>query len=321
MLAGWFILFALMPFDSAPIIRLSTLKSGMNAEAAADFPFLLPPAYLRKIENGSAPDALIRQILPNADELLDVAGYSRDPVGEISRENNGLIEKYAGRLLVMVTMACSGHCRFCFRRHLLDSPLKQEDIQVSFQQRMQEKEDISEVILSGGDPLVLSDRRLRDWLELIGQYPQVRRIRIHTREPVFSPERITAELIRLFRAAPVPLVMAVHVNHADELDQASKDRLLQLQKAGVLLLTQTVLLKGVNDSVETLAQLLERAVECGMTPYYLHQLDRVAGAAHFAVDRARGLEIMRGLRERLPGYMVPRYVEETPGKTGKTPIE
>ena len=220
----------------------------------------------------------------------------------------------------MVTQACSGHCRFCFRRHFLDSPVKQRDIQASFRQRMEEKDDISEVILSGGDPLVLSDRRLSDWFELIGKFPQVRRIRIHTREPVFSPERITPELLTLFRSAPVPLVMAVHVNHVDELDHLSKDRLLQLQKAGVLLLTQTVLLKGVNDSIETLAQLLERAVECGMTPYYLHQLDRVAGAAHFAVDRAIGLEIMRGLRQRLPGYLVPRYVEETPGMTGKTPI-
>ncbi|MEE4218316.1 MAG: KamA family radical SAM protein [Xanthomonadales bacterium] len=293
----------------------------MNAEAAADFPFLLPPAYLRKIQNSSAPDALIRQVLPHADELLDVAAYGHDPLDEKPLENEGLIEKYAGRLLVMVTQSCSGHCRFCFRRHLLDSPLKQEDIQVSFRQRMQQKEDISEVILSGGDPLVLSDRRLRDWFELIGQYPQVRRIRIHTREPVFSPQRITPERITLFRAAPVPLVMAVHVNHPDELDQLSQDRLLQLQKAGVLLLTQTVLLKGVNDSAETLAQLLERAVACGMAPYYLHQLDRVAGAAHFAVDRIKGLQIIRQLRERLPGYMVPRYVEEIPGKTGKTPIE
>ena len=320
MVPGWFILFALMPFDSAPKTRLSTLKSGMNAQAAADFPFLLPPAYLRKIEKSSTPEALIRQVLPSSDELLDVAGYTVDPLDEGPAENQGLIEKYAGRLLVMVTQACSGHCRFCFRRHFLDSPVKQSDIQASFRQRMQEKDDISEVILSGGDPLVLSDRRLNDWFELIGKYPQVRRIRIHTREPVFSPERITPELLTLFRDVPIPLVMAVHINHADELDNLSRDRLLQLQKAGVLLLTQTVLLKGVNDSAKTLAKLFERSVECGMTPYYLHQLDRVAGAAHFAVDRARGLQIMRELRDKLPGYMVPRYVEETPGKDSKLPI-
>lgn len=291
-----------------------------SAEAIADFPFLVPPAYIHKIENSTNPQALIRQVLPHSDEMLDVAGYTRDPLGEIPRKNGGLIEKYAGRLLVMVTQACAGNCRFCFRRHLLDSPLKQEDIEDSFRRRMQEKNDISEVILSGGDPLVLSDRRLRSWFELIAQYRQVRRIRIHTRGPVFSPERITAELITVFREVGLPLIMAVHVNHADELDRESEQKLGLLRQAGVLLLTQTVLLKGVNDSVETLASLFERSGECGMTPYYLHQLDRVAGAAHFAVDQARGLEIMHGLRERLPGYMVPRYVEEIPGKASKLPI-
>lgn len=292
----------------------------IDHDAAKEFPFLVPSSYLEKIRKSADPEALILQILPQAEELLDVAGYTLDPLGETPRENGGLIEKYPGRLLVMVTQACAGNCRFCFRRHLLDSPLKQEIIEDSFRHRMQEKDDISEVILSGGDPLVLSDRRLKTWFELITQYRQVRRIRIHTRGPVFSPERITPELITLFQEVGLPLVMAVHVNHADELDQESEQKLGLLRQAGVLLLTQTVLLKGVNDSVETLASLFERSVECGMAPYYLHQLDRVAGAAHFAVDQARGLEIMHKLRERLPGYMVPRYVEEAPGKASKLPI-
>lgn len=316
-----------MPFDIPPTSSQSSRRPGsilqkreICKEAAADFPFLVPSAYLQKIERSDSPEALIRQVLPHPDELLDVRGYTTNPLGETPGVHDGLIEKYNGRLLVMVTQACSGHCRFCFRRHLLDSPLKQEVIQARFQSRMEEKDDISEVILSGGDPLVLSDRRLAAWFELIGQYRQVQRIRIHTREPVFSPERFTPELIAMFREAPLPLVMAVHVNHADELDQESEDKLLQLRKAGVLLLTQTVLLKGVNDSTDTLTNLFERSVECGMLPYYLHQLDRVAGAAHFAVDEAKGLEIIETLRKRLPGYLLPRYVEEIPGKSSKLPV-
>jgi len=297
-----------------------TVEYPADPGAAAAFPFLLPPAYARKIERASEPDALMRQVLPVAEELRDVPGFSADPLEESPAERLGLIEKYPGRLLLMVTPACSGHCRFCFRRHLLDTAPPRGAQRAAFRRRMDRAADISEVILSGGDPLVLSDRRLADWFDEIARYPAVRRIRIHTREPVFSPERITPALAGLLADAPRPLVVAVHVNHADELDGETAAALARLRGAGLLLLTQTVLLRGVNDSVAQLAALYERAVDCGLAPYYLHQLDRVAGAAHFAVDPDHGRALVRQLQRSLPGYLVPRYVEEIPGRPGKSPL-
>jgi EF-P beta-lysylation protein EpmB len=289
-------------------------------EAARKFSFLVTPSWLKKMRAGSEPDALLRQVLPVADELDHVPGFTQDPLDESGEGESGLIEKYPGRLLVMVTRSCSAHCRFCFRRHALDTPVRQGGLQAAFRQRMMADDDISEVLLSGGDPFVLSERKLRAWFDLIAEFPQVQRIRIHTREPVFSPERITPGLAAVLRDSTLPVIVAVHVNHADELDQETENALHRLRESGALLLTQTVLLRGVNDSVETLCLLFERAVECGMTPYYLHQLDRVAGAAHFAVEHERGFEIVQALRDRLPGYMVPRFVEEIPGKHSKQPI-
>ena len=295
-------------------------RHAVDADAAASFPFLLPPAYARKIERARQPDALLRQVLPVADELRDAPGFERDPLAESPADHLGVIEKYPGRLLLMVTPACSGHCRFCFRRHLLDSGPSRDAQVAAFRRRMERSDDISEVILSGGDPLVLSDRRLADWFGEVARYASVRRIRIHTREPVFSPERITPALAALLAGAPLPVVVAVHVNHADELDRETAAALNRLRGAGVLLLTQTVLLRGVNDSTAQLTALFERAVDCGLVPYYLHQLDRVAGAAHFAVDPDRGRALVRALRRSLPGYLVPRYVAEVPGEAGKSPL-
>lgn len=287
----------------------------------AGFPVLVPAAYHRKIRAAANPEPLLRQVMAHPDEALAADGFVHDPFGEEPRENDGLIEKYAGRLLLMVTPACAGHCRFCFRRHLLDASVSHDRLTAAFERRMARAEDITEVILSGGDPLVLSDRRLGDWLDRIARFPQVRRVRIHTRSPVFTPERLTPALAERLGAAGLPVVMAVHVNHADELDGATAEGLARLRAAGVTLLTQTVLLRGVNDSAETLTTLFERAFACGLLPYYLHQLDRVAGAAHFEVPREEGRAIVRELRRRLPGYLVPRYVEEVTGESGKRPIE
>jgi EF-P beta-lysylation protein EpmB len=311
-----------MTLDASVQIREQTAATERPADpgAAAAFPFLLPPAYARKIDRAREPEALLRQVLPAPEELHDAPGFSADPLDESPAERLGVIEKYPGRLLLMVTPACSGHCRFCFRRHLLDAGPPREDQFAAFRRRMERSEDITEVILSGGDPLVLSDRRLADWFDEIARYAFVRRIRIHTREPVFSPERITPELAALLAGAPRPVIVAVHVNHADELDDETAVALARLREAGVLLLSQTVLLRGVNDSFERLAALYERAVDCGVLPYYLHQLDRVAGAAHFEVEPERGRALIRQLQRSLPGYLVPRYVEEVPGEPGKSPL-
>jgi EF-P beta-lysylation protein EpmB len=294
------------------------MRSGLSA--AAVFPFLAPPSWYRKISASDDPEGLIRQVLPLGQELDDVPGFGADPLAEEPAAQSGLVEKYHGRLLLMVTRRCAGHCRFCFRRHVLDAPVDQDELQRAFRERMATGSDITEVILSGGDPLVLSDRRLSSWLEVFNAYAQLRRVRIHTRGPVFSPARITPEFAAIVAASRHPVVIVVHVNHPDELDGETSDALARLRSAGVLLLSQTVLLAGVNDSTDTLAALFERAVECGLAPYYLHQLDRVAGAAHFEVDKSRGLELMRELRRKLPGYLVPRYVEEVAGAASKRPI-
>ena len=301
-------------------VAVSPANPDWSAEASDAFAFLVPPAYRQKIGASKDPQALLRQVLPVAEELADSPGYSKNPLAENPGKEHGLIEKYRGRLLVMVTQACAGHCRFCFRRHMLDTPNQQDFVQAAFRQRMARRDDITEVILSGGDPLVISDRRLKAWLELIADYPQVRRIRIHSREPVFSPERFTPERLDILRRSPLPVILAVHVNHADELDNNTASALEGLRHAGVMLLTQTVLLRGVNDSLESLIALFERSVDCGLTPYYLHQLDRVAGAAHFEVAPDRGLDLVNALREHLPGYMVPRFVQEVPGETSKHPL-
>lgn len=294
------------------------LRSGLAA--AAEFPYLAPPAYLRKIRASAEPEALIRQVLPLGIEMQDSAGFSTDPLNEAGEAGSGLIEKYRGRLLVMVTRACAGHCRFCFRRHLPDTPLKHTQVEQAFHSRMEREEDISEVILSGGDPLVLSDRRLQRWVGLIAGYAQVQRLRIHTRGPVFSPERITPALTSALTSSRLPVVLALHANHADELDDETRAALDLLRRSGVMLISQTVLLTGVNDSTNALERLFTRLVECGVVPYYLHQLDRIAGAAHFEVGRKRGVALVQELRHRLPGYMVPKYVEEIPGEPSKRPI-
>ncbi|NNJ79870.1 MAG: KamA family radical SAM protein [Xanthomonadales bacterium] len=297
----------------------SDLRSGLSA--AKEFPFLVPPAYVRKIETAAQPEALILQVLPQGIEMRDTRGFSRDPLEEARDAGSGLIEKYRGRLLVMVTRACAGHCRFCFRRHLPEASLRQSRIEDAFRARMEQESDISEVILSGGDPLVLSDDRLERWTRLVAAYPQVRRLRIHTRGPVFSPERITPALVSALTASRLSVVLAVHANHADELDDETRASLDLLRRAGVMLISQTVLLTGVNDTTDVLVRLFTRLVECGVIPYYLHQLDRIAGAAHFEVGRNRGLALVQELRHRLPGYMVPKYVEEVPGEPSKRPVK
>jgi EF-P beta-lysylation protein EpmB len=293
---------------------------GFSAAAAQEFHLRLTPAWLNKIENSDQPGALIRQVLPSAEELLPAPGFERDPFDEAPANNRGLLRKYAGRLLVMATWACSGHCRFCFRRNLLSEPVKQSEVQAAFRRYMETHGGISEVILSGGDPFTLNDARLESWFRLIASYPQIRRLRIHSREPVFSPERITPALGAIIQGSQIPVVIAIHVNHADELDGPTREAISILRQSGALLLTQTVLLKGVNDSVEALTALFERAVDSGLAPYYLHQLDRVSGAAHFEVERTRGLELVAALQKNLPGYLVPRYVEEVPGAASKLAV-
>jgi len=295
--------------------------SGVIA-AMAQFPFKLPRHVLGQLRDHGPSSPILRQFLPSAEETRDVPGFGHDPVGD--RAANvipGLLHKYPGRVLIVATGSCAVHCRYCFRRHFPyeESRLNSEAIDriLSY---VQQHSDIHEVILSGGDPLVLSVRRLGELLAGIDAIAHVKRLRIHSRVPTVMPELLTTEHLALLTSIRAKVVLVNHVNHPDELDDDSQRLFNQLRLGGVTLLNQSVLLRGVNDDVDTLCRLSERLFEQGVLPYYLHQLDKVAGAAHFNVSEERGCKLMAQLRTRLPGYLVPHYVRETAGEISKLPV-
>lgn len=289
------------------------------AGGAAEFPVFVPPAYLARIRHGDPHDPLLRQVLPVADETTDTPGFSRDPVAdELATLQPGVLQKYAGRALLITTGACAVHCRYCFRRHFPYEEVPHSTAAWDTTLTTIAADDsLQEVILSGGDPLMLLDDRLATLVEKIAAIGHVTRLRVHTRLPVMIPSRVTDELIAWLTGTRLTPVVVIHANHARELDDAVADCLSQLRQAGITLLNQAVLLRGVNDSTAALAALSERLIEIGIVPYYLHQLDRVAGAAHFEVPIKRGRKIIGELRARLPGYMVPKYVQEIPGQPSK----
>jgi EF-P beta-lysylation protein EpmB len=291
--------------------------------AAARFPLRVTRHYLGLIRPRDPLDPLLRQVLPLHAETLPTDGYLEDPVGDAAAAlGAGVLHKYHGRALLITTGACAIHCRYCFRRHYPYG----EDNAVRHWARMlkslRERPDISEVILSGGDPLSLFDARLQDLVGELERMPQLQRLRIHTRLPVVLPERVTPALTRLLASSRLARSMVIHCNHPNELHIALRAPLRRLREdAGVTLLNQSVLLAGVNDHVPTLVRLSEKLFDFGVLPYYLHLLDPVRGAAHFDVDTGTTKRIEHALRERLPGYLVPRIVREIPGESSKTPLD
>jgi EF-P beta-lysylation protein EpmB len=272
---------------------------------------------------GDPTDPLLRQLLPLADEMIDVPGFTVDPVrDDLAERQPGLLHKYDGRVLLVTTGTCAIHCRYCFRRHFPydETPRSLADWQPALDE-IAADESVHEVILSGGDPLTLVDATLSEVVDAIASIPHVRRLRIHTRLPIVIPERVTDELIDILQTSRLTPIVVLHVNHANELDSHVATAIGRLSDAGIVLLNQAVLLAGINDSVDAQAALCERLVDLRVMPYYLHQLDRVAGAAHFEVPIETGRQIIRQLRERLPGYAVPRYAAEVPGAGSKTVLE
>jgi len=284
------------------------------------FPFRVTAAYARRMRKGDACDPLLRQVLPLGDELLSVPGYSADPVGDLGALIlPGLLHKYRGRALLLATPACAIHCRYCFRRDFpyADGAMtRQREAEVIA--ALQADADVNEVILSGGDPLLLHDERLAALIDAIAAIAHVRRLRIHTRLPVVLPSRINDGLIAMLRQTRLQCVMVIHANHSAELDGETAAALSRLSAAGVTLLNQSVLLQGVNDDAQLLAGLSETLFTIGVTPYYLHLLDRAQGTAHFDIPTDKALKIYDELRRLLPGYLVPRLVREEAGKPYKT---
>jgi EF-P beta-lysylation protein EpmB len=304
--------------DPRELCRLLALPAEFEAGAirsAASFPLFAPRSYVARMRRGDIRDPLLRQVLPLADEQTSPLGYSADPVGDQSATlSPGLLHKYRGRVLMVTTGACAVHCRYCFRRHFpySEGPRSAEQWQGAIAQIAADA-SIHEVILSGGDPLTLVDAHLAALTDELAQISHLRRLRIHTRLPVVLPERVTPELIEWLNGTRLTPIVVIHANHPAELDGDVEAALARFVEAGIPLLNQSVLLAGVNDDVEVLAQLSERLVDLRVMSYYLHQLDRVAGAAHFEVPVERGLELVEALRVRLPGYAVPRYVREVAG--------
>lgn len=289
--------------------------------AASRFPLRVPLAYLGRMRPGDAADPLLRQVLPLAEEDRKAPGFTRDPVGDLAAATTpGLLRKYAGRALLVVTGACPVHCRYCFRRHF---PYAEHAGRAAWEGALAElaqDRSIREVILSGGDPLTVSDERLGALVRRIAAIPHVRRLRLHTRTPVVLPSRVQEALLTWLADCPLSTAIVLHANHPAELDDAVASAVRRLAATGATLLNQAVLLRGVNDDADVLAALSERLFEVGVLPYYLHQLDRVAGAAHFEVEDARARALVAEIRDRLPGYLVPRLVREQAGAVSKVPL-
>jgi EF-P beta-lysylation protein EpmB len=301
--------------DLLTALQLTPDESAPNP----NFPLRAPRGFVDRMQTGDPGDPLLRQVLPTAAEARIVDGYTSDPVGDLeSSIAPGVLHKYSGRALLVVTGACAIHCRYCFRRaypYASDS-LSRRDFQAAID-ALEADPTIEEIILSGGDPLTLTNDKLATMLDTLAQIRHIRRIRIHTRIPVVLPERIDSKLLTLITACPLPIVIVIHSNHAREIDDSVATAVSTLIDKGATLLNQSVLLRGINDSTDTLIDLSKRLFEIGVLPYYLHQLDPVAGAAHFNVETARAIELIDAVTGRLPGYLVPRLVKEIPGESAK----
>lgn len=308
------------PKELLTLLELDPNLLDLSLAAAHDFPLKVPRGFVARMQKGNPDDPLLKQILPLGVELNIAPGYSADPLSEIEvNPVSGLLHKYHGRVLVTLTSACAVHCRYCFRRHF---PYENNNPGThgwkNIFNYIKADNSISEVILSGGDPLSVSDKLLKSFSEQLALIPHVKRLRIHTRLPIVLPERITHELIEWITHLPFQFVMVVHANHPQEINVEVKQALLQLRKTEMQLLNQSVLLKGVNDDVNTLALLSETLFSAGVLPYYLHVLDKVQGAAHFDMARDNALKLHAALNKKLPGYLVPRLVCEEPGRSSKT---
>lgn len=307
------------PRELLSLLGLERAAMRISDAAALQFPLRVPRAFVARMRHGDPHDPLLRQVLPLDDELVPMPGFSADAVGDgPARAGHGVIRKYHGRALLVATGSCAVHCRYCFRRHF---PYAEETAAADSWREavatIRADASIEEVILSGGDPLSLATHKLAELTDALRTLPRLRRLRIHTRLPVVLPERVDAGFVDWLRSLPWPVAVVVHANHAREFDPAVDAAVARLRDAGSIVLNQAVLLKGVNDSLEALAGLCERGYDAGVLPYYLHQLDRVAGAAHFEVSDARARALHRGLTARLPGYLVPKLVREVAGDASK----
>jgi EF-P beta-lysylation protein EpmB len=311
--------------SASTLLKKLQLESQLSViDDRADFRCLVTDSYISKMQTGNINDPLLRQVLPLSEEnhpQLQSSGVY-DPVGDNNAmASPGLLHKYHGRALLISTGACAIHCRYCFRRHYpyQHSSCNSHDLTAAIDYLGQHPE-IDEIILSGGDPLVMDNEKLAGLIQQLETVSQLSTLRIHTRLPVVLPDRIDSSLLNLLHSSRLQVVMVIHSNHANELQHQEQSKLHSLHAAGITLLNQSVLLRGVNDDAETLITLSKRLLQCKTLPYYLHLLDPVDGAMHFDVNRKNALSLMAQMQKQLPGYLVPKLVQEIAGKQAKTAI-
>jgi len=308
--------------DPTDLLNLLELPNRLLTEmivAKQHFMLRVPKGYVARMRKGDPDDPLLRQILPLVEENKQLQGFSLDPVGDVLAEKvPGLLHKYQGRVLWITTGACAIHCRYCFRQHYNYSASHSSNQAVL--DVIRADSSISEVILSGGDPLVLDDRSLSELAQSLARISHIQRLRLHTRCPIVLPERVNDELLAWLTKTRLQVIMVVQANHPNEFNESVNQALQRLVEAGITLLNQSVLLRGVNDNAATLIALSEALFKNRVLPYYLHLLDRVQGSVHFNVSQKNALVLLEQMRIALPGYLVPSMVREVAGMAYKKPI-
>ena len=303
------------------ILKLESLRA--EVYVPKHFELRVPRAFVAKMTVGDRNDPLLKQVLPDQREQIKVTGYVSDPLSEQTQNPvKGMLHKYQSRVLLTITGACAIHCRYCFRQHFdYSANMPTADAKENIINYIAAHPEINEVILSGGDPLNVTNRRLFAWLDTLESIPQLTTIRLHTRLPLVIPARLDDALLDRLSQSRCHIVMVIHCNHANEIDALTAEHLQRARTSGITLLNQAVLLAGINDSVEVQTQLSQRLFSAGVLPYYLHVLDKVAGAAHFDSDERSAVELYWSLLAALPGYLVPKLVRELPNRHFKVPVD
>jgi len=298
-----------LPIDALPV----------SNTAATNFPIRVPLSFAACMEKGNPDDPLLKQVLPTQEELIAYPGFNNDPVGDLkATAQTGVIHKYHGRVLLINTGSCAINCRYCFRRNFPYAELQlSKQSELAAINYIRQDHSLSEVILSGGDPLLLNDARLTKLLEQLDGIEHIKRIRIHSRLPIVLPARITDEFIKTLQKSSKQIVIVVHCNHANEINNQVITAFNTLKAHGITLFNQSVLLKGVNDQVDTLCALSEKLFHHGVIPYYLHLLDKAAGTGHFEISETQAVELIKEVQATLPGYLVPKLVKEVAGQNSK----
>lgn len=310
------------PNELLEYVGLMADSIGYSEQAIAQFSVRVPRVFADRIQHKDPDDPILRQVFPYLDEESNNAAFINDPLAESNTQPiPGLLQKYNSRVLSITTGACAVHCRYCFRRHFpyQNSSSISKHWQKSIEY-IQSDPGIKEVILSGGDPLSLSDRRLLEMCQALSQIEHVKRIRFHTRIPVVLPSRLSEKLVKELSLTGKTIIFVLHINHANEIDSSVINNIKLLKQFNILVLNQSVLLKGINDTTQTLIELSERLVENQVVPYYLHLMDPVAGAAHFNVTEEQAKKLIGNMHERVSGYLVPKLVKEEIGGKSKTII-